>query len=729
MKRFLAALALIVGVTAACSDLNDLEKKVDSLESRVTALEKLIPAINSNIEGLQTLMAGGTINSATQKDGVWTLVLSNGETLTLTQGSVGVGNAPVMSVDKDGYWMVDYGKGAQYILMNGSKVKAVGTDGITPKFGIDASGYWTVSYDGGKTFEQVKGADGQPVSALPSGDVQDPYFKDVELVDGNLVITLRDGETVIVPVIADFLCSIDAEGVQTFAAGETRPFNVTLKGVKSVMLNVPHGWTAVLGEPADEKAVLTVTAPEASSSLKAVIADSGSDISILAFSAQNYAAIAKLRVETGDGPAVITPVANVTAGEATESSLTYNVATSDVTSWKYIHVKEGETAPDAATIAADGTEGSGTSVTVEGLEQNTAYVLYVLPLNGAAQGNVASCTHKTTKLMIASYYALYNAGETITVGGKSFSKEVNGEATLIEADSEITTNGVYFIKEGVTASYTGTGGIKKLIIIGDKEGSRSTFKTPVNTYIKLNGGGDGTGYLVFHNLVFDQSATSTQYAITVNFNESFPLILFSDCKIIQNSNKPIFYISSASRSIKELTFTDCDCNVTSAQQFVSTSSSTASYGTFSVNNCVFYGDGSVANFKFHGGNAVSYENIVFTNNTLVNIVTDGAYYNCGTIAKATMTGNIFYMGTTISKNHNVLLSKNAAITGGSIKDNISYTGQSNNFMAIYGGSDNWFEGVEEIEILESDPFTGGTFNLTDGKFIPGGEYASYGAKR
>lgn len=352
ITRILATVALIAGVFTACSDLDDLEKKVDALESRVTALEKLLPGLNENIASLQALMSGGTINSATQKDGVWTLVLSNGETLTLTQGSIGVGNAPVMSVDKEGYWMVDYGKGAEYVLMNGNKVKAVGTDGITPVFGVDASGFWTVSYDGGKTFEQVKGADGKPVSALPDGDVQDPYFEDVKLVDGTLVITLRGGETVTVPVIADFLCAIEAEGVQMFGHGETKPYNVTLKGVKSTMISVPHGWTAVLSEPAGDKATLTVTAPVA---VKSNIADSNSDISILAFSTQNFAAIAKIQVQLSDAPVAVNPIANVTAGEATETSLTYNVAVANATSWKYIHQKETEAAPDAAKIAAEGT--------------------------------------------------------------------------------------------------------------------------------------------------------------------------------------------------------------------------------------------------------------------------------------------------------------------------------------------------------------------------------------
>ena len=714
----------MIGTIAACSDLNDLAQRVESLESRVTALEKVIPSLNENIEALQALMSAGTINSASEKNGVWTITLSSGEEISLTQGSIGVGNAPVMSVDKDGYWMVDYGKGAEYV--NGdNKVKAVGTDGITPVFGVDAEGYWTISYDAGKTFQQVKGADSKPVSALPSGEVQDPYFEDVKVIDGILTVTLRGGETVTVPVVAGFLCAIEANGTQAFASGETKPFNVTMKGVKSTMITVPAGWAAVLSEPVDEKATLTVTAPVLS---KAVIADSNTDISILAFSTQGYAAIAKLEVLLTDAPIVVTPVANVSAGAATESSLTFNVATANTTSWKYILTKGSETAPEAEKIAVEGTEGAGTSLTIEGLESSTAYVLYVLPINGEDMGAVASASNTTKKAPIASYYALYNAGETITIGGKQFNKETHGEATLMEADGNITTNGVYFIKEGVTASYTGTGGIKKLIVIGDKDGAKSTYKSGIDAYMKLNGGNDGTGYVVYHNLIFDQSAKSSQYACTVNYNESFPLMMFSNCEIKQNAEKPMFYVSSASRSFTELIFTDCTFNVISAQPVINVSSSTATYGTYKVNNCVFYGDGSKL-FRFFGGDKATITNVEVTNNTFVNVQTD-VYFNAGTVKTATIKGNIFHMTATMSGNMNVVKSATAPLEGGSILDNICYTGQADrSFMSVFGGKDNWFDGVKEITKLESDPFEGGTFDLANGKFVPAAAYASYGAQK
>ena len=102
--RIFASLLLLCGVMSACSDLKDLSERVESLEGRVQALETLIPALNSNIDAVKNLMNCGSITSATEKNGVWTIVLNDGTTLTLTQGTIGVGNAPVMSIDKDGNW-------------------------------------------------------------------------------------------------------------------------------------------------------------------------------------------------------------------------------------------------------------------------------------------------------------------------------------------------------------------------------------------------------------------------------------------------------------------------------------------------------------------------------------------------------------------------------------------------------------------------------------------------
>ena len=729
--QFLAAAAVLTGMGISCADLDDIRNRMDELDGRITALETVTTNLNGNIEAIQALYQGSTINSVTESNGVWTIVLSNGDELTLTQGSIGVGNPPVMSVDKDGYWMVDYdgagGDSPSYIMNEENKVKATGTDGKTPQIGVDADGYWTVSYDGGTTPSRINGTDGQPVKAIPDGGIQDPYFADVRLDGGQFKVTLRSGEELVVPVISDFLCSIEADGMQQFSSAQSKTYTVNIKGVKSTIITAPAGWTAVLSEPVQEKAILTVTAPTL---VKSAIADSRSDVSILAFSDQNLATIAKLSVSLSDAPVVINPAASVTAGTATENTLSYAIVLSDADAWKYIHAKKGETAPDAEKIMTDGTDGTGSSLTIEGLDASTTYVLYVLPVNGEKTGNVASAENTTLKRLVTSYYALYEAGETITIDGISLSKSVNGAATLMGADGNITTNGIYFLKEGVTATYTGTGAINSLAVIGDKDGVRSTFKTTDNIFLKLRANID-VQYLIFDNVIFDHTGAS-QYAMTVNnANEQFQNIIFNNCEIKPNASKNVIYISDDTRSIKNLSLIGCDYKVTYAVPFLANSSKASAHDTYTVKNCIFYGDGATA-FSFHRGNAASYENIVFTNNTLVNVpAMDNVFFNCGTITQGTVTKNLLYMGSdkTITSDQSILNSAKTPITGGNIADNICYTGQTKSFTAIYGGSEKWFEGVTEITKLTEDPFTGGTFDLTNGQFIPGAAYATYGATR
>ena len=85
----------------ACGNIDDLEDRVDKIENRVSALEKVAEAINSNVQALQAIASGQAINSVEEKDGAYILNLSNGKTITLQQGNIGVGKAPLMSVDKD----------------------------------------------------------------------------------------------------------------------------------------------------------------------------------------------------------------------------------------------------------------------------------------------------------------------------------------------------------------------------------------------------------------------------------------------------------------------------------------------------------------------------------------------------------------------------------------------------------------------------------------------------
>ena len=286
---------------ASCSDLSSLENRVDSLESRVEALEKGVNKINERVEAVQKLVEGGTVSNVVEKDGVYTITFADGKTITLNQGSVGVANPPVMTVDGEGYWMVDYGKGPEYVLSGNQKIKAIGTDGVTPIFGVDAESYWTVSYNGGQSYEQVKDVNGNPVKAVPDGGaVEDKWFNSVSNTGTYLNVELKDGRVCKLPIDIGFSCVIDETAkLVYFAPGETKTFNLKMKSVASLMVTAPQGWTASV-----QSAVLSVTAPLPT---KAISADSKTDVCILAFSSNNLSSISKLRVALGTMPPVSYP--------------------------------------------------------------------------------------------------------------------------------------------------------------------------------------------------------------------------------------------------------------------------------------------------------------------------------------------------------------------------------------------------------------------------------------
>lgn len=304
MKKYLKSIACAVSSVTlfiSCNGLADLEKRVDSLESRVEALTTQVQKLNDNVKAVSALMNNGTINSVSSKDGVYTVVLSNGQTIVLDQGSVA--SSPVVSVDKDGNWMADYGDGhgSVYILdSEGSKVNAKGSDGVTPLFSVDAEGYWCVCYDGGTSANRVKDSDGKDVKATPDGPVQEQFFASVDYDSeaSVLQLVLKNGTVLNLPVVTGFMCRIEnaPEGVQKFSQGQSLSWDITLEGVSSVLVYKPSGWAASV-----DQGKLTVTAPSLTKT-SAVSADSGRDVSVLAISTSGYSTVARIQVELDETP-------------------------------------------------------------------------------------------------------------------------------------------------------------------------------------------------------------------------------------------------------------------------------------------------------------------------------------------------------------------------------------------------------------------------------------------
>lgn len=84
------ALVLTTGTFVSCSE------NTDDLDSRLTVVEGMIREVKDQLENLP---AGATITSATENEGIWTLVLSSGQTITINPSAGG--GASLSVVEKE----------------------------------------------------------------------------------------------------------------------------------------------------------------------------------------------------------------------------------------------------------------------------------------------------------------------------------------------------------------------------------------------------------------------------------------------------------------------------------------------------------------------------------------------------------------------------------------------------------------------------------------------------
>lgn len=232
-------LGLLVCGMAAC-DTTDLERDINSLKDRVEDYEAQVQKLNDDMNIIRVLLDGNKTITSYSFDGTnYTLTLSNGETLTLTQGVVGA-NYPSITIDEEsGNWI---------IAGKDSGVKAEAEDGkdapYTPQFKIE-NGTWWVSYDGKKTWENL----GVVATGTPS-DKKSP-ITDVDTTDPNFIkITLKgEPEPRVIPVIRDLVCEITepelADGEMWYIGdGATLKVKVNIQPGDIIRPVVPADWEA-----------------------------------------------------------------------------------------------------------------------------------------------------------------------------------------------------------------------------------------------------------------------------------------------------------------------------------------------------------------------------------------------------------------------------------------------------------------------------------------------------
>ena len=245
--------ALMVLSLGACKT-DDLERDIDALKDRVTAMEAKVDRLNESMNMIRVALDGNkTIQSYTEnEDGSYTLTLSDGNTITLTQGEKGATDVyQEVSISTDGNWVIGG------VETEHRAVAVDGEPGVTPQFRLtmesEGKYYWEVSYDGKLTWEEVKSQQGTRVYASASGSssVAGPIASAApNATEDKFEITLTgSGTKYEIPIVSDLACDIKEPNPEDMKNGYwIVPTNtgattsIDLKG-EAVLISAPEGWT------------------------------------------------------------------------------------------------------------------------------------------------------------------------------------------------------------------------------------------------------------------------------------------------------------------------------------------------------------------------------------------------------------------------------------------------------------------------------------------------------
>lgn len=758
MKKYLILLFVAAAaVFQSCDNNDDLWDAIDDLKGRVQALETQVDALNNNVEAMKALYNGGaTISEVSETDGTYTLKLTNGTTLTLTQGSEAEAVIPVVSIDARGNWQYSVDGGKSFIALN---VNAVAEDGVTPQFRVDeATGLWQINTTGEESgWTNVKNTAGEDVSAV-GGTVTDKFFDSVRTEGNVLYIKLLGGEELQIPIVEDFFCRIvtTSEGVQTFGAGETKRYVVEIRGVETTMVTCPEGWTAHLTEPASEQAELVVTAPVPGASTLGTraTANSSQDVAILATTGK-YSCISKIQVES-TGQEVEAPTISVALSATTlptESTLTFEAQLSaNVDGWKYICQKSDvEELPDAAKIFADGTTVAGSSVTVEGLEAETTYKIFAVAYTGDLTSEV-STAEGTTTAVPADPNDYYEAG--VEINGVRYDKTSEG-ARLLEIGADATENLTISVPNTPTVTFVGadesadyqfvmapTSSVAVAadnVFIGRYADSKPTIT--LSRYLALRNPG---GTVIFKNLTLDFEGVTDTYMFNFSNPGGVGTLIFEDCEIVYAKQNLITGYNGTG-SIGNIVFRNCKIRYTGTETtYVINLSNpgqldlSALTGLTLENNIIYSTQASAKNSAFLTANNQDLSNMALTvtRNTFVDLRGSGTTVNTSALFVVSKFGsiscknNLFYATIDTTYPAVFALTNNYDTAWPTIdmerSDNISYGSQGwkmfSEISAAYHPSS---YDVVTVPKVSSDPLT--TCDPANGKFVVNPEYAAFGS--
>ena len=317
MKKLLYLFLPMLLLTMGCT--REIENRLTELEQRLAKVEEQVKELNSQVSLIQNLINGKYfIQSAAElPDGSgYKLVLvdKDGKTVekTVLCGKDGKdGATPSVGVGKDTdgnyYWTLN----GEWLLVDGKKVRANGTDGENGKdapmteFKVENGKWYAKVGDGDWTY--VGDAVTEVTGPIVSVDASKP---DV------VVITLADNTVLELPkasVAVKLQIVVDDSVFQNMTAGQTKsaPYEVIVPAGVTYTLDSyePESWKVIISKPHGNKGNVTITVPEAGKSAKVLLIANGSDGS-------SYVKVLHIDVEGGDedAPVVLEEIVDETSG-------------------------------------------------------------------------------------------------------------------------------------------------------------------------------------------------------------------------------------------------------------------------------------------------------------------------------------------------------------------------------------------------------------------------------
>lgn len=695
-----------------------------------------VSKINANVTAMQAVVQGQVINSVRESGSTYDLLLANGTELKIDNQIYS--NVPAVDFH-DGKWFI--GKTA---VADGDNLD------ILPVFSVNEAGKWTVSADGNEMI----------LDKAVSTEGSD-YFIGIEQSENEFRLTTRSAARFAAPVAAGFLFKIDAAGVQNFVLGQTRSYNITKNGISAATVVAPEGWEVSLSENQ-----IKITAPH-SSVTKAVVADSKTDVSVIAVSTAGYVTIAKVLTELDETASATDPFAMLSMGEVKAYTAKVNVTVQNQSAWYWMLKKASEAAPSVEEMKA-ATAGTSTEVVLS-TEPETGYVFYVLPVKDAKDGKIAKVEFTTAA--ITSYYEAWEAGAEIKIGSQTYSKAKNGKATLITGNKTQQiwdgwfndgTFGAIFVDEGSTAFFKNAGYNKPVVVLGNIPGTRPVVE--IREQIAVNGVD-----LAFKN-VSVKMVDGMAGGKFIYSNTEMGRMILDDCyvdlkyPVLQRFNNA----GSTSGKMAGIEITDCDVCVnwaadnTAQPLLVNTHAGGAELGNVTIKNNVFWSKGDKKEFHLvasqYSGKYTKFNSIVVENNTFYNVNNglaskgrDRAMIVASALNDISLSGNIVYDTSPDSKSvstkpHLTWLAVLKTADGG-IGTGVAAAAMTNtlgNLVNIAelctvtdGVTSEWTKGMINLitwkaggwsEIASwKNPFA--VENVENGYFVTTDEYKAYGAQR